>query len=115
MVRQPLETNSWRSKWLVFKTWNKLHRVSEIIWEIECYKDPTKPEECQFGDCVRNKRCVGADDQIRGEGITICGRKGSLMMPGIFSRIGLPRCSRCCDILGIPRGEGAPFNQGIDK
>jgi hypothetical protein len=31
-------------------------------------------------------------------------------MPGIFSRMGAPRCKRCCKAVGIPAGNGAPYN-----
>lgn len=31
-------------------------------------------------------------------------------MPGILSRMGAPRCKVCCRRLGIPAGDGAPFN-----
>ena len=34
----------------------------------------------------------------------------SAFIPGIFSRMSLPRCSRCCDKLGLPRGTGSPKN-----
>lgn len=43
-------------------------------------------------------------------------------IPGIFSRMGLKRCSRCCDKFGYPRGVGSPKNDpecrrilGIDQ
>lgn len=44
----------------------------------------------------------------------ICGRKGYWRAPGIFSRMGLFRCKRCCDLTGLPRGVGTPFN-GVDE
>jgi hypothetical protein len=71
---------------LVLPSWKVLHRVSEITWE-------------------------GEDgEMIEGEGITVCGKSGFLRMPGIFSRMGLERCKRCCQIMKIPNGKGAPFN-----
>jgi len=40
-----------------------------------------------------------------------CGRTvGKAYIPGIFSRMSLPRCNKCCDTLGFPRGEGSPKN-----
>jgi hypothetical protein len=62
-----------------------LHRVNDILWD---------------------------DDQemIVGTGTTACGASGRLKMPGIFSRMDLPRCKHCCRKLGIPAGDGAPFN-----
>jgi hypothetical protein len=86
-VRKPLNLplEHWRSRWLVLPSWRALHRVSEIAWE---------------------------DSQmISGEGVTVCGRRGNLQMPGLFSRTGLKRCSACCRALNIPTGEGAPFSQ----
>lgn len=31
-------------------------------------------------------------------------------VPGIFSRMSMKRCDRCCDRLGYPRGIGSPKN-----
>jgi hypothetical protein len=31
-------------------------------------------------------------------------------IPGIFSRMSVPRCAKCCDKLGYPRGIGSPKN-----
>ncbi|HXJ63997.1 MAG TPA: hypothetical protein VNN79_09600 [Actinomycetota bacterium] len=45
----------------------------------------------------------------------ICGTKAEWQLPGILSRIGLDRCARCCDILGIERGHGAPMNERWEK
>ncbi len=47
-------------------------------------------------------------------GRTACGIDGKLLMPGMFSRMGRPRCKHCCRIVGVPEGDGAPYNQGID-
>lgn len=41
----------------------------------------------------------------------VCGLRCDWMAPGPFSRLGLPRCSRCCRALGIPRGSGCPANE----
>ena len=55
------------------------------------------------------------EDMRHGIGTTLCGRKGSLTMPGIVSRMGLPRCAHCCRLAGIPRGDGAPANSDIEE
>jgi len=55
------------------------------------------------------------EDMIGGLGVTVCGRKGYLTMPGIFSRLGLKRCEHCCRIVGIPQGDGSPYNHGIEE
>jgi hypothetical protein len=52
---------------------------------------------------------------ISGRGVTVCGREGILQMPGVLSRMYLPWCLHCCKTLEIPTGNGAPFNEGIDK
>jgi hypothetical protein len=81
----------WRSRWLVNRRWRVLHRIAEIEWgSLDGGDEP--------------------EDMIRGKGVTVCGLRGEYWMPGIFSRMGLPRCSKCCKRLGIPSGDGAPFN-----
>lgn len=84
----PISQDRWRSRWLVLPRWGVLHRVAAITWD-----EP--------------------DEMICGYGQTVCGRNGFLRMPGIFSRMGLKRCPRCCKAMGIPQGDGAPFNEGI--
>jgi len=88
MTHPPLDTGTdWRRRWSVLPGWRRLHRVSEIVYDWE---------------------------DVAGDGVTVCGRRGRLRMPGILSRTALPRCAHCCAALGIPRGDGAPFNEGID-
>jgi len=87
-VRLPRFGLDWRCRWLVLPSWQRLHRVAAITWE--------------------------DNDKIAGYGVTACCRFGHLKMPGLFSRMGLPRCSVCCDVTGVPLGDGAPFNAGID-
>lgn len=67
--------------------WRVLHRVATIEW------GGLEPEA-----------------MISGVGVSVCGLEGALQMPGILSRMGLPRCAKCCRRLGIPTGDGAPFN-----
>jgi len=82
----PIPRDRWHSRWLVFpRSWTALHRVATIEWE-------------------------GGEDMIAGTGATVCGRRGRMIMPGFMSRLGLPRCAHCCRRLGIPAGNGAPFN-----
>lgn len=45
-----------------------------------------------------------------GDGATTCGLATMLFVPGIFSRLTMPRCAHCCDRLGIARGVGSPKN-----
>ena len=51
--------------------------------------------------------------EVGGNGVTQCGRKLQLFIPGIFSRMGLPRCKRCCTRLGWPQGIGSPKNDAL--
>lgn len=42
-----------------------------------------------------------------------CGRKpkdGLAWIPGMFSRMGVDRCTQCCNALGLPHGTGSPKN-----
>jgi len=48
-------------------------------------------------------------------GVTVCGIKGQLWMPGVVSRMGAQRCPACCKALGIPNGYGAPYNAFDDE
>ena len=92
-MRPPLQIpkDRWHSRWLVLPSWERLHRVAAIEWD--------------------------DDDMIGGGGVgvTVCGRKGRLVIPGIFSRMGMPRCAHCCKGTGVPRGDGAPVNHGIEE
>ena len=88
-MRLPRFGNDWRMRWLTSERGaGPLHRVASIIWDDE--------------------------DQIAGSGVTACGKVYRLRIPGIFSRMGQPRCPMCCDVAGVPRGDGAPCNQDID-
>lgn len=79
-----LPDDNWRSRWLQFLSGDTMHRVSSIEWM--------------------------DGEMVRGNGSTVCGRDGFLMMPSIFSRMGAPRCAKCCKTLGIIGGAGAPHN-----
>jgi len=43
-------------------------------------------------------------------GQTVCGYRGWLGIPGLFSRMDVPRCRTCCRITGMPEGDGSPKN-----
>ena len=53
---------------------------------------------------------VTADADWRADGVSTCGLRKWWMIPGIFSRMGMPRCANCCARLGWPRGAGSPKN-----
>lgn len=42
--------------------------------------------------------------------VATCGRTITLQAPGVSCRMGMPRCQRCCKLLGIPQGFGGPYN-----
>lgn len=50
------------------------------------------------------------DETYDPTGRTSCGKWGELSIPGLFSRMALPRCTACCDALGYPPGTGSPKN-----
>lgn len=47
---------------------------------------------------------------VGGPGVTVCGVRGRLGIPGLFSRLGAPRCRKCSKKLGWPKGTGSPKN-----
>jgi hypothetical protein len=47
---------------------------------------------------------------VGGEGRSACGLHAEFWIPGIFSRMAVPRCKRCCLKIGMPQGIGSPKN-----
>jgi len=72
---------------MVLPSWRRLHRVAEIEWEEETW----------------------------GMGVTVCGLRGRMDVPGFTNRLGMPRCRHCCNAVGVPPGDGAPYNAGIEE
>lgn len=80
--------------WVVFGQWDRLHHTTLTA---EQYEE------------------LGNWSQIHTEDdppITLtCGSKTpSIYIPGLFTRMGAPRCCHCCDRLSYPRGSGSPKN-----
>lgn len=78
-----------RWSWVVLPAWGRLHHLAVL------------------DDAERTQR------EWAGDGRVSCGRRGSLALPGLFSRSrhgGLPRCQRCCVVSGYPQGTGSPKN-----
>lgn len=50
------------------------------------------------------------DIETSANGVTSCGRTGLLSIPGVFTRMGAPRCKQCCRRLNYPLGIGSPKN-----
>lgn len=87
-MKLPMFGRDWRMRWMYVGNGATLHRVYAIDYN---------------------------DDTCEADGVTACGRMDSMSMPGILGRMGgAPRCRTCCMIVGIPIGNGAPFNEGID-
>lgn len=76
--------DDWRRRWLVTPSWGALHRIAAIEWH--------------------------DGERLGGPGVAVCGLRAVFQMPGVLSRMGLKRCQRCCARLGLPAGNGAPFN-----
>jgi hypothetical protein len=81
-----LDCKHWHQRWLVTGTGRGtvLHRVHRIKWDTEA--------------------------EIAGQGQAVCGVRSRLVVPGVLDRMELKRCSRCCRLMGIPQGKGAPYN-----
>jgi hypothetical protein len=74
-------------------SWNRLHAVpGDAV-------DPNNEDACE---------------RLRVDELTLtarCGVQAVMAWPGIFSRLGRPRCAHCCRVLGIPPGNGTPGNE----
>ena len=70
--------------WIVTGRWDKLHAPED--WDDPDYD--------------------AYDEHAR----TACGRTGWFSIPGVFTRMGAPRCKHCCRIRGYPNGDGSPKN-----
>lgn len=79
--------------WLVMRSWRVLHAVPADRWT-EAHREDMALEWYVFTP-VRL-----ACERIATE----------LHIPGIGSRMSLPRCRQCCRALGLPPGSGSPKN-----
>lgn len=79
--------------WGWWVSWNgrALHFLAEIEGDHGLY--------CEIRDTTGNRSMRAA-----------CGLRSRFSPAGILSRMGAPRCSRCCKQLAIPRGTGTPRN-----
>lgn len=78
-----------------------LHRLAAMTWNSD-----DDPEADYAGRCCTGVAVCGY--ATKGDGGRI--RSGMFFMPGIFSRMGLPRCAKCCAKVGLPKGDGTPWN-----
>ena len=86
-MKLPRFGKDWRQRWAQIRGIT-LHRVYAVDWK--------------------------EADGFHGDGVTACGLMDELHMPGILSRMSAPRCPKCCLAAGVPLGDGAPCNSGID-
>lgn len=76
--------------WLMPATWRVLHHAE-----------------------LTDQQCEDlADEGTLWEPVTLtCGQQAaSVSIPGVLSRMGKPRCRRCCGRLGYPEGYSSPKN-----
>lgn len=83
--------------------------TSTVVWFHSLYGERLHfvPKADTQGDFFDDATHSSADTTAN----AICGLRCDWMAPGVFSRMGMPRCQRCCKALGIPRGSGCPLNQ----
>ncbi|QVQ51315.1 hypothetical protein J4H86_21235 [Spiractinospora alimapuensis] len=80
--------------WLVTGSWRRLHAVPRAVAD---------PDD----DAQVDLLCEHPGPTHR----ATCGLRAPWRMPGYASRTRQPRCGRCCDRIGIPRGDGTPANE----
>lgn len=81
----------WACRWVEVSGRRRLHRVARLDVSLDAFLEwPVS------------------------KGRTLCEIEGTLEMPGVASRIGAERCPACCELAGVPRGNGAPMNEGLD-
>lgn len=82
-----------RADWVVTRSWRRLHALPYGPWTQE-----------QAAEITFEWRLPGP---VR----LACGQIAVMAcIPGVFSRMGLPRCAGCCRATGMPPGAGSPKN-----
>lgn len=91
MTAHPIPANAdhW---WLCCGKWRRLHAIPETAITRE-----------RMEDAIDDNRMVPAR--------AVCRLARRWSMPGIGSCLASPRCSACCQGLGIPPGRGTPANE----
>lgn len=78
-----------------------LHRLIVMKWNSD-----DDPESDYAGRCCTGEAACGY--ATKGDGNRIL--PGMFFIPGMFSRMGLSRCKKCCVKVGVPFGDGTPWN-----
>ncbi len=82
------KVNDWRSRWVnTLGRGTKIHRLAKLTSSRKAWREYPS-----------------------GRGETVCGIVGMVWMPGFLSRLAAARCPKCCKLVGIPTGNGAPYN-----
>lgn len=91
MTAYPVDDNAghW---WLCCGKWRRLHAI-------------------RAASITPDAMDTAMDDNTPVPARSACGLRRGWSMPGLFSRLGLRRCTPCCTALGIPPGPGTPANQ----
>lgn len=82
--------------WVITPSGGRLHHTSQPDHLAEQLEDNGYLDSLATGGYT-----VGLD----------CGRQAARVdIPGVLSRMSVPRCARCCTATGMPRGLGSPRN-----
>ena len=94
--------------------------MSENIGEYDWLIDYTRPESSDVKLHAPNLLMVVHYEQwwdegenygeVYGPAPALCGESGEWSIPGVGSRMCVPRCERCCELSGFPAGVGSPKN-----
>lgn len=74
--------------WFVSSAWNVLHHLPEADPAGEWWEETTDGGK---------------------SGVAACGLWTTFYAPGVLTRLGAPRCKRCCRRAGVPEGKGSNF------
>lgn len=86
----------------------KFAEVAEWDW---VYTAIVAGERLHHLATIENPETVDADWQA--DGVSTCGLRNRWVIPGVISRMGMPRCANCCARLGWPKGVGSPKNDDV--
>jgi hypothetical protein len=79
--------------WLTTRSWRRLHAIPATELATEDLDADIE----------------GDNDGVAGR--AACGLDSRFLLPGVLSRLGMPRCVWCCRALGILAGNGTPTNE----